>query len=156
MSISTERLAFTFRELVCLCWRSCQEKFRIPPVYHQRRAATTQFPYLWDHEIHRDRQEQYATAERTKVPNARILGIDRTALQCSIIPAFKNIKFVPADPLSQSVINDYISKERTIFWPQTPSDHWAKLGPFMQKYLAGVIGRDELLKGMKDYWMKQK
>ncbi len=83
-------------------------------------------------------------------------GQDALVRKCSIIPAFKNIKFVPADPLSQSVINDYISKERTIFWPQTPSDHWAKLGPFMQKYLAGVIGRDELLKGMKDYWMKQK
>jgi raffinose/stachyose/melibiose transport system substrate-binding protein len=84
------------------------------------------------------------------------VGQDMIVSKCSIIPAFRNIALTPADPLSQSIIKDYIVKGRTIFWPQTPSDHWAKLGVFMQKYLADVIPRDELLKEIRDYWTRVK
>lgn len=83
-------------------------------------------------------------------------GQDALVNRCSMIPAFRNVALMPQDPLSQSVIRDYISKDRTIFWPQTPSDHWAKLGVFMQKYLANVISREELLKEIRNYWMKVK
>ncbi|HEY9053603.1 MAG TPA: extracellular solute-binding protein [Rectinemataceae bacterium] len=84
------------------------------------------------------------------------VGQDVIVNKYSIIPAFRNIALMPKDPLSQSIIKDYIAKDRTIFWPQTPSDHWAKLGIPMQKYLANVIKRDELLKEIEDYWKKVK
>ncbi len=37
-----------------------------------------------------------------------------------------------------------------------PGDHWATVGAFVQKYLAGAATRDELATSINEYWVNQK
>lgn len=79
-------------------------------------------------------------------------GQDALVNQCSVIPAFKNIKLVPNDPLAKS-IEQYISEGNTLeFMTTLPSDHWSKLGASMQKYLSGVTDRKGLINDIESYW----
>lgn len=79
-------------------------------------------------------------------------GQDVLVNQCSVIPAFKNIKLEPRDPLAKS-IEQYISDGNTLeFMTTLPSDHWSKLGASMQKYLSGVIDRKGLINDIESYW----
>ena len=72
-----------------------------------------------------------------------------------MVPAFANIQLEPADPLGQS-IKRYVDNNRTIFGPMIPSDHWAFVGGYMQKYLAGKYGRAELAADIEKYWQSKK
>lgn len=79
-------------------------------------------------------------------------GQDVLVNQCSVIPAFKNIKLEPRDPLAKS-IEQYMSDGNTLeFMTTLPSDHWSKLGASMQKYLSGVIDRKGLINDIESYW----
>ena len=72
-----------------------------------------------------------------------------TSLQ--MVPAFSNITLQPADPLGQS-IKAYVDKNRTIFGPMLPSDHWSYVGAYMQKYLDGQYDRAGLARDIEAYW----
>ena len=72
-----------------------------------------------------------------------------TSLQ--MVPAFSNITLQPADPLGQS-IKAYVDKNRTIFGPMLPSDHWSYVGAYMQKYLDGQYNRAGLAQDIEAYW----
>lgn len=79
-------------------------------------------------------------------------GQDALVNKAKIIPAFKNIKLVPGDPLARSILK-YVSEGKTMqFITSLPPDHWSKLGASMQKYLANVVDRQGLLKEIGTYW----
>ncbi len=78
-------------------------------------------------------------------------GQDVIVNKASILPAFKNISLEIKDPLSKS-IKEYMMKDNALLFPFCPSDHWPKVGPIMQKYLAGKITKNELFKGIQEYW----
>lgn len=78
-------------------------------------------------------------------------GQDFIINKASIIPAFKNITLELKDPLSKS-IKEYMIKDNALLFPFCPPDHWPKVGPIMQKYLAGKSTKDELFKGIQEYW----
>ncbi len=83
-------------------------------------------------------------------------GQDGLVKQCSIIPAFLNIEIAPDDALAQSILA-YMSEGRTIPMVLSfPSDHWAEVGAYMQKYISGYTSRDELYEEMSDYWKNVK
>ncbi|MGF7033298.1 raffinose/stachyose/melibiose transport system substrate-binding protein [Paenibacillus mucilaginosus] len=83
-------------------------------------------------------------------------GQDFLVNKASLIPAFKNIKLEPQDPLAKS-IKDYIARGKTQEAMGTlPADHWAKNGAAMQKYLSKTGDRAELIKDIESYWKSVK
>jgi raffinose/stachyose/melibiose transport system substrate-binding protein len=83
-------------------------------------------------------------------------GNDVIVNQCSLVPAFSNIKEEATNGFAQSV-KDYASEGK--LFPGVidyPGDHWSTLGASMQKYLGGEIDRAELAKEIDDYWTAQK
>lgn len=83
-------------------------------------------------------------------------GQDALVNKAQIIPAFKNIKLVPRDPLAKSILK-YVSESKTMQFINTlPPDHWSELGASMQKYLANAIDRRGLLKEIETYWKNVK
>lgn len=73
-----------------------------------------------------------------------------------MVPAFSNIQLQPADPLGQC-IKRYVDAGGTIFGPMIPADHWAYVGGYMQKYLAGQYsGRTALAADVEKYWKSKR
>ncbi|NLW60579.1 MAG: carbohydrate ABC transporter substrate-binding protein [Firmicutes bacterium] len=83
-------------------------------------------------------------------------GQEYVVSHANVIPAFKNIKVEPNDPLARSLL-EYVAQGDTLeFITQLPADHWAVLGASMQKYLAGVIDRKGLATEIEQYWKNLK
>lgn len=79
-------------------------------------------------------------------------GQDIVVNSANIIPAFKNNTLEPIDPLAKS-IKEYLSKGLTIKNDLPfPGDHWAKVGGYMQKNLAGEADREETFNSIQEYW----
>jgi len=79
-------------------------------------------------------------------------GQDVLVNKANIIPAFKNITMMPADPLAKS-IRQYMADGQTVqFMTTLPPDHWSQCGAFMQMYMAGKCDRKSLFKDIQAYW----
>ena len=71
---------------------------------------------------------------------------------CSLVPAFSNIKLAVKDPLGASV-KRFVDKGRIIpNYNYLPDDHYAILGAQFQKYLAGRADRDSFGRQIEIYW----
>lgn len=76
--------------------------------------------------------------------------------ECSIIPAFSNIRKKVSAPLSASA-QEYINAGQSMYWYQEiPGDHGTEAGASLQKYLGGNSKRDELASEIETYWQAQK
>jgi len=83
-------------------------------------------------------------------------GQNALVKECSIIPAFLNISIAPDDALAQSILS-YMAEGKTIPMVLSfPSDHWAEVGAYMQKYIAAYSTREELNADMVAYWKNAK
>ncbi|MDD3141351.1 MAG: ABC transporter substrate-binding protein [Lachnospiraceae bacterium] len=79
-------------------------------------------------------------------------GQDYLVNQMGIIPAFKNIKSSPNDPLSKS-IKSYLNDKKTLYFNASlPSDDGKVMGAVMQQYLAGKIDRKAVAQKAADFW----
>ena len=71
---------------------------------------------------------------------------------CSLVPAFSNIKEEATNMLGQS-IQRYTVEGKLFDQPSNyPGDHWSEVGAIMQKYLDKQIDRAEFAKEVQDYW----
>lgn len=84
-------------------------------------------------------------------------GQEALMLKSKIIMAFKNVSIEPVDPLSKSIVS-YMKSGNTLTFAGSvlPPDHWPKVGPSMQKYLAGKSDRATLFSEITDYWKSVK
>ncbi|MFZ5969766.1 MAG: ABC transporter substrate-binding protein [Bacillota bacterium] len=113
-------------------------------------AGVTKFVGL---DIEQNSQEQQDAAK--KFLNWLVYeksGQEVLVTKANIIPAFNNITLEPADPLGKS-IKQYLSNGQTLqFMATLPSDHWAKVGASMQKYLSDHTDRKGLFNEIQEYW----
>ena len=79
-------------------------------------------------------------------------GQDFLVNQCALVPAFSNITLPVSDPLGSSV-KAYADKGAlTPNYNYAPDDHYAKIGAFFQKYLAGQTDRATFADEITAYW----
>ena len=79
-------------------------------------------------------------------------GQDFLVNQCALVPAFSNITLAVSDPLGSSV-KAYADKGAlTANYNYLPDDHYAKIGAFFQKYLAGQTDRAGFADEVTAYW----
>jgi raffinose/stachyose/melibiose transport system substrate-binding protein len=67
---------------------------------------------------------------------------------------YKNVKATSSNAIAKA-IGEYVEKGDTInigVINYFPTDYWAKTGASMQKYLAGVIDRNQLFQEVQAYW----
>ncbi|ONI41435.1 hypothetical protein AN639_10880 [Candidatus Epulonipiscium fishelsonii] len=69
------------------------------------------------------------------------------------IPAYKNVSATPQDSLSRSIL-EYMNNGKTLEWINMyyPGDAGAAMGATMQKYLDGIITREEVATEIEEYW----
>jgi raffinose/stachyose/melibiose transport system substrate-binding protein len=84
-------------------------------------------------------------------------GQDLLVNQFGVIPAFKNIKLAPAQPLPKA-LQTYLNAGKVMPFGGNfvPADHWTTLGANMQKYMAHKEDRAQLAKDIENYWKAQK
>ena len=80
-------------------------------------------------------------------------GNDFLVKDSGIIPAFKNIKTVPNDPLSKELIS-YRNNTKTmeLMNGYLPSDNSKVIGGALRRYLNNEITREELLAAIEEFW----
>lgn len=79
-------------------------------------------------------------------------GQDVIVNKANMVPIYKNNAFEAVDPLARS-IGEYLAKESTIKNDILfPGDHWAKVGGYLQKNLAGKADRAETFSSIEEYW----
>lgn len=69
------------------------------------------------------------------------------------IPVYKNVSATPEDSLSRSIL-EYMNNGKTLEWINMyyPGDAGAAMGATMQKYLDGIITREEVAAEIEEYW----
>lgn len=71
---------------------------------------------------------------------------------CALVPAYSNIDLEVSDPLG-ACVKAYADSDRLLpSFNYAPDDHYAKVGAFMQEYLAGDIDRAAFAADIQDYW----
>ena len=80
-------------------------------------------------------------------------GNDFLVKDSGIIPAFKNIKTVPNDPLSKELIS-YRNNTKTmeLMNGYLPCDNSKVIGGALRRYLNNEITREELLAAIEEFW----
>ena len=71
---------------------------------------------------------------------------------CALVPAFSNITLEVTDPLGQSVKAYADSDALVDNYNYLPDDHYAKVGAFMQDYLADNVDREGFAEKIDGYW----
>ncbi len=69
------------------------------------------------------------------------------------IPVYQSVEAEPTDVLSQEILN-YMNESKTLPWINMyyPGDAGAALGAVMQKYLDGIITREDVATEFEAYW----